>query len=143
MPMFDDPKKELRRLQQELLAEEENETEYPGEEDWLEQEIAEAKALSGYEEPEQVRNFANGYGARQEMPQFQRPAQPQQRTYMSGYSTYREARPDYRAHDRGFRDQVIQEDFEEEKGLGGLVALACLLTAGIVAVAVYWVLVLL
>ena len=142
MPMFDDPKKELQRLQQELLAEEEYEEDYLDEEDWLDQEIAEAKALSGYEEPPQpqVRNYANGYGA-QAAPQYQRPAQPQQRTYMSGYSAYREERPDYRAHDRAFRDQVIEE--EEEEKLGGLVALACLLTAGIVAVAMYWVLVLL
>ena len=142
MPMFDDPKKELRRLQQELLAEEEYEEAYFDEEDWLDQEIAEAKALSGYQEPAEppVRNFANGYGAVRQ-PEPQRPAQPQQRTYLSGYSTYQESRPGYQTH-RDYRDQVMEEEPEEEK-LGGLVALACLLTMGIVGVALYWVLVLL
>jgi len=142
MPMFDDPKKELQRLQQQLLAEEAYEEEYMDEEDWLDQEIAEAKALSGYQEPAEppVRNYANGYGIRQEYPEYQRPAQPQQRSYLSGYSTYQEARPDYRSH-RDYRDQVMEEEPEEK--LGGLVALACLLTMGIVGVALYWVLVLL
>ena len=139
MPMFDDPRKELQRLQQELLAEEEElEPEFLDEDDWLERELAEAKALSGYQEPPQpqVRNYANGYGAKQpasrEMP-------PQQRTYMSGYSAYREERPDY----RGNMDRYDEEIEEEENSIRGLVALACLLTAGILGVALYWVFVLL
>ena len=147
MPMFDDPKKELQRLQQELLAEEESfEEAYFDEDEWLDQEIAEAKALSGYQEPQPqpVRNYANGYGARPQNP-YQRPAQPyetQQRRYLSGYSTYQESRPGYRPDVRGYHEEEIEE-YEEEKGIRGLVILACMLTLGIVAVAMYWVLVLL
>ena len=138
MPVFDDPRKNLHRLQQELLAEEEEYEEEISEEDWLEQELAEAKALSGYEEqPEApVRNFANGYGA---APQSQSYAAGQPRSYLSGYSTYQQERPAYRSQDPQYEDKEIPE----EKGIGGLVALAVLLTMGIVAVAAYWVLVLL
>ena len=142
MPMFDDPRKELQRLQQELLAEEEEmEPDFPEEDDWLDRELAEAKALSGYQEPAQpqVRNYANGYGAGSRPAARQIPAQPQQRTYMSGYSAYREERPDY----RGNMDRYDEEIEEEENSIRGLVALACLLTAGILGVALYWVFVLL
>lgn len=67
MPMFDDPRKALNRLQQELLEEEaEYEEEYLSEDDWLDEEIAEAKAMLGMDEdedePEVYRNYANGYG---------------------------------------------------------------------------------
>ena len=142
MPMFDDPRKELQRLQQELLAEEEEmEPEFLDEDDWLERELAEAKALSGYQEPVQppVRNYANGYGAAQRPAPRQAPAQPQQRTYMSGYSAYQETRPEYRGNTNQYDEEIV----EEEKSIRGLVALACLLTAGILGVALYWVFVLL
>ena len=137
MPVFDDPRKNLHRLQQELLAEEETYEEELSEEDWLDQELAEAKALSGYEEQPQVpvRNFANGYGA---APQPRNYGEGQPRTYMSGYSTYQQARPAYRE-----QPQYEDEEIPEEKGIRSLVALAVLLTLGIVAVAAYWVLVLL
>lgn len=128
--MFDDPKEELRRLQQRLLEEEEWEA--PGsDEDWL----ADAHALLGddpdetdedmdltrvygsfdWQEPE-VRNFANGYGK-------------------------------VRNRDRADLDM---EDYSEEvyrapreKGVWGLVILACLELLGIGALAAYWLLVLL
>ena len=137
MPVFDDPRKNLHRLQQELLAEEEEYEEEISGEDWLEQELAEAKALSGYEEPPEpaVRNFANGYGA---APQARPYAGGQPRSYLSGYSTYQQERPVYRE-----QPQYEDEEIPEEKGIRGLVALAVLLTMGIVAVAAYWVLVLL
>ena len=122
MPMFDDPKKELQRLQQQLLAEEEKyEEEYLTEEEWFEREIAEAKVLSGYQEPE-VRNYANGYGAQSQ--------------------ANRQNRPAYQPHVPNAYEQPIREE-PEEKGVGGLIGLAVALTMGIVAVAAYWVLVLL
>lgn len=156
MPMFDDPKKELRRLEQQLLAEEEEydeyEEDYLTEDEWLEQEIAEAKALSGYQEPREqpVRNYANGYGAQVRQPQPGYGGQPrqrsqydsQQRTYLSGRSGYDlQDREAYRPNVRNYSEEAIDE--EEEKGVGGLIALAIALTLGIVGVAAYWVLVLL
>ena len=135
MPMFDDPKRELQRLQQQLLAEEEDlEEEYLTEEEWFEREMAEAKALSGYQEPKEpeVRNYANGYGTRPK----QSAARPNQ------YREYpQQQRAAYRPNVRNFSEEPVRE--EEEKGIGGLVFLAILLTLGIVGVAGYWVLVLL
>ena len=162
MPMFDDPQKELQRLQQQLLAEEEEydefEEEYLTEDEWLEQEIAEAKALSGYQEPLEapVRNYANGYGTQnrqarqgqsgygtQPSPQQRSPYGPGQRSYMSARSGYDlQEREAYRPGVRNYSEEVIEEE-EDEKGVGGLVLLAILLTLGIVGVAAYWVLVLL
>jgi hypothetical protein len=122
--MFDDPKKELQRLQQELLAEEENtEPDFPVEDDWLDRELAEAKALSGYQEPAQppVRNYANGYGTGQ--PAYKAPgeeADPELDTYSD-------------------EEPVV----EQEKSVKGFVILACLEALGIVGIIVYWLLVLL
>ena len=139
MPMFDDPKKELQRLQQQLLEEEDYE-EYLTEEEWLEREIAEAKALSGYQEPQEapVRNYANGYGAAPAQPAYD----PNRRSHLSGRSGYnQQQRAAYRPNVRDYSEESIPE--ETEKGIGGLVFLAVMLTLGIVAVAGYWVLVLL
>ncbi len=123
MPMFDDPKKELNRLQRELLEEEETfEEEYRSEEDWLDDQIAEAKAMLGMdeeeeEEPEIYRNYANGYGRQQPRPV------PRQ-------------------------EYVDVEDEEEEElppldDTRGQRILTFLLMAGILAVAGYWAVVLL
>ena len=140
MPMFDDPKKELQRLQQELLAEEEEyEEEILTEDEWFEREIAEAKVLSGYQEPE-VRNYANGYGAAPAQPAYD----PDRRTHLSGRSGYnQQERAAYRPNVRNYSEETLPEEEETEKGVGGLIALAVTLTLGIVAVAAYWVLVLL
>jgi len=135
MPMFDDPKKELNRLQRQLLAEEEPEQEpdfyeeYMDEDAWLDEEIAEAKALLGYDELEEeppVRNYANGYGKKT-------PRQP------AGYETS-PSRPAYRGHVNDYEEEIQEEPAEN---LRGLVILAWLLTLGIVAVAAYWVVLLL
>ena len=106
--MFDDPKEELRRLQQRLLAEEDRE-EPESDEDWLE----DAPCDEEEEEPEEppVRNYANGYG---------------------------------KARNRDRADLDLEDYSEEvyhaprEKGVGGLVALACLELLGIAALAFYW-----
>lgn len=133
--MFDDPKEALRRLEQRLLAEEDRKgpEEPEFEEDWLEDELAEAHRLLG-DDPDGdddddsypaaptrrqgsgVRNYANGYGAARNTD----PAD----LNMEEYS------------DRVYRAP-------REKGVGGLVLLACLETLGIVALVAYWLVVLL
>ena len=116
MPIFDDPKKSLERMQRELLREEEKyEEEFLTEEEWLDEEIAEAKALLGMDEEDEdeqlYRNYANGYG------------------------NYRQPR----------RYDDFEEDEEEDepelppKDHRGQLALTFVLLAGIAAVAIYWV----
>ena len=61
--MFDDPNKELKQLEEKLLAEETDQA------DWFEKELQEAKALIGETSRKpapaqnpQIRNYANNYG---------------------------------------------------------------------------------
>ena len=114
MPIFDDPKKSLEQMQRQLLQEEEDyEEEYLTEEEWLDEELAEAKALLGMDEEEDeslYRNYANGYG------NYQQPRQ---------YGD--------------FEEDEDEEPEEEIKGSGGQLVLTFVLLAGIVAVAAYWV----
>ena len=56
MPVFDNPRRELQRLQEELLAQEE---ELEALEDLEEEDFFEGE----YEEPPLIRNYANRYGA--------------------------------------------------------------------------------
>ncbi len=123
MPMFDDPKKALNRLQRELLEEEEQyEEEYLSEDDWLDDPIAEARALLGMddeeeedeeeEEPEIYRNYANGYG--------------------------RLPRQEY-----ADVEEEEEEDLPPLDDTRGQRILTFLLVAGILAVAGYWAVVLL
>ena len=119
MPIFDDPRKSLERMQRQLLQEEEEyEEEYLTEEEWLDEELAEAKALLGMSEDadeyeDLYRNFANGYGQYQQARQY----------------------------------EDFEEDEEEEeakpkrcaRGVRGQLTLTFVLLAGIVAVAAYWV----
>jgi len=123
MPIFDDPKKSLERMQRQLLQEEEEygEEEYLTDEEWFDGELAEAKALleeEEYTEEEDetlYRNYANGYGtARQTV----------------GY------------------DELEEEEYGEESArpanaVKGQLLLTVFLLAGIAAVAIYWVAVLL
>ncbi len=118
--MFDDPKKELQRMEEELFAAEyEEEAESGGEperdgEDWLQQ----VKDLLGEEEPP-IRNHANGYG------------------------------PHSRNHDPDLgRAAIADEELDErravfaeepkKKGAGGLVLLALLEVLGILAILWWW-----
>lgn len=116
--MFDDPKEELRRLQQRLLEEEDREEPDP-DADWL----ANAQDFLGddpddeEEEPEAipVRYYANGYG---------------------------------KARNRDKADLDLEEYSEAvyrapgKRGTGCLVTVICLELLGIAAVALYWYLVL-
>ena len=64
MAIFDDPKKELQRLQQQLLAEDEEELdelmEEYGEEDY--EDFFEEDYEEEYEQEDYLRNFTGGYG---------------------------------------------------------------------------------
>ena len=125
MPMFDDPRKELRRLEEELLAaeyeEEEQIEQYDEFEDFGEYDedeaiLAEARALIGEEEPPIYRNHANGYGTRRP-----NPAVDFNRTVYA---------------DEEFDEDsaVLVEKKKKEKGIGGLVFLAILELIGILGI---------
>lgn len=125
--MFDDPKKELRRLEQELLAaeyEEEPESQEEAyasgfafeEDDWLQ----EAKALIGEEEDIPIRNHANGYGTR-----------PRNYAVDFDRTVYDDEEMD--------EDKAVFADEPKSKGIGGLVLLALLEVLGIVAIVLWWV----
>ena len=118
--MFDDPKKDLKRLEQQLLAEEAKEDPaedlFEEEEDWLDVQLREAHALLDgpavrRSEPEDVFRFLE--------------EDVQENTAaVSGKS-----RPASPKEERKKR---------KEKGVGGLVFLACLETLGIIAVLLWW-----
>lgn len=127
MPMFDDPRKELNRLQAELLAQEEEE--YPEENRVsgdFDEELDDILALIREEKEEYprqepiYRNYANNYGRRM---------------------------PDVPTDEDGEEDHALYADEYEprkkkkkkEKGIRGLVFLAILETLGILAIAAWWV----
>ena len=131
MPMFDDPRKELPRREEELLAaeyeEEEQIEQYDEFEDFGEYDedeaiLAEARALIGEEEPPIYRNHANGYGTRRP-----NPAVDFNRTVYA---------------DEEFDEDsaVLVEKKKKEKGIGGLVFLAILELIGILGSVGWWVL---
>ena len=114
--MFDDPKKELQRLQEQLLQDEE----------WFEKELESAKAMIG-----------EGPGKSQAISKQKprkdaelRRSDPMIRNYANGYG---QKRPPVRN----------TEVRKPRKGIGGLVVLATLETMGIVGIVAYWMLVLL
>lgn len=127
--MFDDPKEELRRLESRLLEEEEREEpeETDSGEDWL----AEAHRLLGEDagaDDEEAPGSIRVHG------------EPAVRNFANGYGRVRNTdRADLDMEE--YSDQIY--DAPREKGLRGLIILACLETLGIVAVMAYWFLVLL
>lgn len=149
--MFDDPKKELERLQDELLAEEDA--------DWLEddtdEELAQIKAMLNKDKPDRAgedyeRYFQNDY--REEYAQ-----EPFYRNYSNGYGTqvrnyangYGRGMPQF-AQEGPEEDMALymdeddrgdeQDEQPREKGIRGLIILACLETLGILAIVVWWIL---
>lgn len=117
--MFDDPKKNLRRMEEALweaeyedTPEEENPDWTEGEEDWLEQ----AKELLDEDPP--IRNHANGYGARNYAVDFDRTV--------------------YDDEEEMDDKKAVYDDAPPPKGIGGLVFLAVLELLGIVAIALWW-----
>ena len=124
MPMFDDPKKELQRLQEQLLAQEEEsapEEAFP-EADFDEELDDIIRLISDEKKPPQVsretayRNFANNYG--------QEPEVEEEEESAALYCDEIEDEP---------------QPKKKEKGIGGLVFLAVLETLGILAITAWWV----
>ncbi len=126
--MFDDPKKTLRRMEEELRAaeredQEEQEPPFGSEFEFTDDEelIREAKALLREEDDIPIRNHANGYGARP-MPGAQAPDY--------GRMVYDPEEPD--------EDVAVFAQEPKPKGAGGLVILALLELIGILAVILWW-----
>lgn len=115
MPMFDDPKKELDRMQRVLLAEDEFATPRSDDE-WLDNELADLKAWLNMEDED-----AADY-----------------RKYAESYRKQAKAvsRADY-------RDMEEEEDRKAVDDARGQQILTFLLLLGILAVAGYWVTILL
>ena len=135
--MFDDPKKELRRLQEELLAAEEEEVyEEEPDYDWepdLDDELADIKALlnngaNTRQEPA-YRNYANNYGETSGQ-------------FANGYRNFSQELLDEEDDDPSalyMDDYRTSRKKPKEKGIRGLVILACLETLGILAILGWWV----
>ena len=105
--MFDDPKKDLKWLEEQLLAQEQSQEE-PEEEDWLELELQEAYTLlkpQHRSQPEDVFRFLEEDTEEEEVPIVP---------------------------SRGRRYK------RKEKGLGGLVFLACAEMLAIAALLIWW-----
>ncbi|MBQ8834777.1 MAG: hypothetical protein IJ001_07630 [Oscillospiraceae bacterium] len=151
--MFDDPRRELNRLQRELLAEEEFDEAYEDEE------LADILAmLEERDEPEETeplyRNYANGYGGKI-------------RNYANDYGravtrqlAEEEPEPDYEeywedddrmvyADEDDEDDRAVYRDYgrkpakkakkePREKGVRGLVILACLEMLAILGILGWW-----
>ena len=139
--MFDNPNEELKRLEKELLAQEE--------EDWLEKELREAKALINMEDEKPDVDATQVFKApaqAQTRPQTQTQTQAgvQPRNYANNYGAAQAAPRNTDKTDvnlEEYSDEVYEEP--KEKSSRGLVILACLETLGIVAVVLYWLLFLL
>ena len=107
--MFDDPKKDLKWLEQQLLAQEQSQEEpEEEEEDWLEPELQEAHSLRKPQhrsQPEDVFRFLEEDAEEEDIPVLP---------------------------SRGRRHK------RKEKGLGGLVFLACAEILAIAALLIWW-----
>ena len=119
--MFDDPKKELERLEEELLAADKKDDEFERfYADIFDEFGTEPKVEETAPQPQKSgRNYANGYGTRPEK------AEPRKA----------ETAEDYQDTDR--RSAPARK---KKKGNGGLVLLACLECLGIIGVVLWWVL---
>lgn len=119
MPVFDDPKKELKRLERELLAEEDDH--------WLDDQLAQAHALLGDTSETEDMDATRIYRDASEMPV---------RNYANGYTAPRKLY-DY---DEQYVDEPQEDlsDVPREKGIGGLIVLALFEMLAIAIVLVYW-----
>ena len=114
--MFDDPKKELQLLEEQLLKEE----------DWFEKELNEAKALIG-DAPRKS------------------PAKKAPKTAPNAESRPKKAAAQEKpvSQQKNVRNTEAKKPKKKKKGIRGLVILAILETLGIVGVVAYWLLFLL
>ena len=118
--MRDDPKKNLKRVEEELLSEMSQEEEFG---DWLDEEEEETDWLEDTREllaDSAPRKQAFDYDAEEE----------------DDSTVYAPSKKQVRAKTRA---QKKAKKAKKEKGVGGLVFLACLETLGIVAVLLWWV----
>lgn len=118
--MFKDTDQELRRLEEALLEEapvDEQTDEELLEEETLDQLLADTGPAEGRVV---YQNFSNDYGT-------------QLRNYANGYKAYNTDTCD---QDLESYSEAVRED--QRRSNGGLVLLACLLTAGIIAVIIWW-----
>lgn len=146
MPMFDDPNRELRRLQEQLLAAEEEDfdDDYAGEDfdDYLEEGTAESEHLyrnyfNRY--GADVRNFANGYRGEDLLDE-------QYDGYDDGYEdSYGDEEPVavFRQEKRGLfgrkKEQSQQTPQSKEKGIWKLKIILLLEIIGILCLLIWWV----
>ena len=116
MPMFDDPGKALRKLEEELLAEEAD----------LEEECDEYED----EDTPVIRNHANGYGTRpvNYAVDFDRMAYADE-----------DIDDDDVYYEEDYRSDRKKKKEKKKKGVGGLILLAFLVLAGIAAVIWWWI----
>lgn len=155
--MFDDPSRELRRLEEELLAEEEEEEEFEqseedeyGEYDEFFDEDDLNDALYGSdqgwvdnldellsEEPE-VRNHANGYGTRKQAPQ-KKVSQASKKKEKKAKKAKKAPVYEEEEYEQLDEDAAVFDEDYKEKGIGGLVFLAILEIIGILAVVLWWI----
>ena len=125
--MFHDAQEELKRLEAELLAEEDSpvqEPESPAQDDLPEEDdldilLAQTQRIETPEGASVYRNYSNDYGK-------------SLRNYASGYKAYNTDKTDEDLEE--FSQQVYSP---RKKGLTGLVVTALLLTAAIFAVLCY------
>jgi len=147
MPMFDNPRRELERLHEQLLAEEEEELEELmeeyGEEDYEEffqedyrEEYSQAPFYRNYSNQygANVRNFANGYRGEALMDEDdveddwdEENGEP--------YALFPESRRERR---RRLRREKAEKK-TAQKGTGGLKFILLLETVGILAILIWWV----
>ena len=116
MPMFDDPKKELEQLQEQLLKDE----------DWFVKELDSAKAMIGDQPVPKKKKKTSAAGAVQAANAQKKPrssADPTIRNYANGYGA-----------DNGGK----KKSDPPKKSNKGLIILALLETLGIAAIAAYW-----
>ena len=133
--MFDDPKKELQRLQDELLAAEEEQWDDLSDiqdllDDYEEEDSIDALLAEfggAQEEESHCQNYANGYGKRS----------GRQAVYEEEEPELEEDAVVYRQDPRQAK-KAKKEKKQKEKGVGGLIFLAILETLGILAIAAWW-----
>lgn len=128
--MFDDPQKELQRLEKLLLEEEPEEPTWEVAWENADEELDEIRALLDGKDPDMDQTRV--YGAVTQTPSV--------RNYANGYGASRNTDPADVDLD-AYSDRVYDEP--QEKSNRGLVILAVLETLGIAALVAYWVLVLL
>ena len=142
--MYKDAKEELKRLEEQLLAEEDEKVEEPvsADSDFTDEELEQIKAL--LKDPEvPIRNYANGGIPLSAGKTSVTPAQnsedvpePPVRNFANNYTAYTAGNTEVNAEDLS---QALLEDEEANRKAGNrLMVLAMCLLAGILGILVWW-----